>query len=342
MANDLFSCLFRVDAGENFGFGHFRRCLPLARAMQDNGFEVTFAMAAVPDALKAAAEQSKIRVVTYTQAVKPGTREDLIHLRQIPLKQAYDWIIFDGYNFDRFYREKASRLARRSMIIQDIPGDYTDAAVFLDQNVNIAIDSYQFNSTCNILLGPRYSLAVGDRELRQRCSKFQNVCPRILLTLGGTDPKRFTKPVVKAISEIGAHLDVVLGSASGWHSSDFQDLCGTFEIYSAPDGLDILMAGADLGIMSLGITTWEMCFYGLPFVMLASNTNQQRVIDWFQKQNLADDGLKNGRFESDYLYNCIDQLLRNETKRRQRSQRLRQIIDGKGPTRVALALKEAS
>lgn len=333
------SCLFRIDAGEKWGIGHFRRSLSLARVLGDSGYRITFVMAAVPDDLRAAALARGIRVIVYENEVVPGSAQDLSLFRQCSLDERYEWIVFDGYHFDRSYREAAGRSAHRIMVIHDMPGDYCDASVFLDQNVNTVVSDYRFSPECRVLMGPRFSLTVGNAGLRSSRSVEGKTFPRILISLGGADVKRLSLPVARALEGVNAQLDIVLGSASGWRPADFSSIGARAEIHESPDGIDRLVAGADLGIMSLGITTWEMCFYGLPFVMLASNPNQQRVIDWFQKKDLADSGLRGEAFEPDYFRRVVDKLLLGESLRRSRSRRLMQLVDGKGPCRVVQAME---
>lgn len=336
------SCLFRLDAGKKWGLGHFRRCLPLAMEMQTRGFSVTFVMVEIPGALREIGKSCRLNMVEFPSVVEPGSLEDLAVFKECRLggRGGFDWMVFDGYNYNRSYRESVGSLADRILIIQDVPGDYTDADLFLDQNVNTSLDEYRFNPECRTLIGPKYSLTVGVSELRSSRVDKHDPKKRVLITLGGADVKRFTFQVVKALEKLDVHFDIVLGSESGWHPNDFANLNGAMTIHEAPDGLDLLMASADIGIMSLGITTWEMCFYGLPFVMLASNPNQGRVIDWFRQQGLADDGLKKGEFSAEYLRRCVNSLLRDDVLRSRRSTELMKIVDGKGPERIVDAMLE--
>ena len=325
---------FRVDAGTDCGIGHFRRCLVLAEALQRAGCLVSFFMSSVPNNLKDHAESKGIRVFVFEEKVVRGSEKDSDLFVGYLKSEAYDWVIYDGYEFKEDYRKRASSTVRYTLIIQDVPGDYSDADLVLNQNVNVDIRDYRLGANGKLLDGTIYSLTAGRCDLREKRISTDKQKPNILITLGGADVGNLTLSVVESLMELDVDMNAVLGPVCSWDQADFDRFEDRLNVHVSPNGLEQLIAGADIGVMSMGITTWEMCFYGLPFVMLGCNRNQQPIIDWFVKKKLAINGLYKGEFVPAYFIQSIEEYLHNPAMRRICSENLMQMVDGKGSGRV--------
>lgn len=332
---NIHNYVFRVDAGADKGIGHFRRCLVLGESLKKTGSSVVFVMSSFPAELKKFVESKNIKVVEYKKKIKSGSDEDAEQLIDLMKYQKNSWIILDGYEFHKSYREKVKQhIADYSMIIQDCPGDYSDADIVLDQNVNINTTEYYLGSRGKLLSGPEYCLFNGQYELRNKRLLRTEQKANILVTLGGADIRHLTLAVVEALMGLDINISVVLGPACSLGTSDFKKFNNKVQVNDSPIGLDTLIANADIGVMSLGITTWEMCFYGLPFIMLESNPNQRRIVNWFVEKELATDGLYKGEFVPDYFIQCVEKYLNDSNMRRKCSKRLMEIVDGRGTERV--------
>ena len=327
---------FRVDAGTDCGMGHFRRCLVLAEALQGAGYSISFFMSSVPENLKDYAESKRIKVFVFKEKAVRGSEKDSDLFISYLKSGVYDWIIYDGYEFKEDYRKRANSSVRHTLIIQDGPGDYSDADLVLNQNVDVDIRDYRLGTKGKLLTGTIYSLITGRYDLREKrmATYKQKQEANILITLGGADVGNLTLSVVESLMELDVNMDVVLGPACSWGKSDFNGFEDKLNVHVSPNGLDQLIAGADIGVMSLGVTTWEMCFYGLPFVMLGCNRNQQPIIDWFVERKLAINGLYKGEFVPDYFIQSIEEYLHNPDMRRICSENLMELVDGRGPERV--------
>ena len=327
---------FRVDAGTNCGIGHFRRCLALAEALQRVGHSAYFFMSSVPENLKDHAESKGIKVFVFGENVVRGSKNDSDLFISYLKSEVYDLVIYDGYEFNEDYRKRANFSVRHTLIIQDVAGDYSDADLVLNQNVDIETRDYRLGTNGKLLTGTIYSLITGRYDLREKrlATYKQKQEANILITLGGADVGNLTLPVVESLMELDVNMDVVLGPACSWSQSDFDGFEDKVNVHVSPNGLDQLIAGADIGVMSMGITTWEMCFYGLPFVMLGCNRNQQPIIDWFVEKKLAINGLFEEEFDPGFFIQSIEEYLHNPAMRRICSENLMQMVDGKGPGRV--------
>lgn len=333
---------FRVDAGADYGIGHFRRCLALAEALLRVGNSISFFMSSVPETLKDYAESKGINVFAFKEEVVRGSKKDSDLFISYLKSEAYDWVIYDGYEFKEDYRKRANSSVRHSLIIQDGPGDFSDANLVLNQNVNVDTRDYRLGANGKLLTGTIYSLITGRYDLREKrlATYKQNQEANILITLGGADVGNLTFPVVESLMKLDVNMDVVLGPACSWSQSDFDGFEDKVNVHVSPNGLDQLIAEADIGVMSMGITTWEMCFYGLPFVMLGCNRNQQPIIDWFVEKELVINGLYKGEFVPDFFIQSIEEYLHNPAMRQICSENLMEMVDGKGPERVVKEISQ--
>jgi len=342
MPKDFRTCVFRVEAGNDHGIGHFRRCIVLGEILINFGIDVAFVMSPIPANLKKMAEARHIRIIEYQKATEQGSDEDAEMLAAHLRSQRWDWLVFDGYNFRKSYRNRVKQYIKRILVIQDLPGDYSDADLVLDQNVNIDINSYGVSDNGLLLAGPKYSLVSGDQNLRKKRFLPIKEKPTVLVTLGGSDVNNLTYRVIECLAALEADINVVLGPSSKWLRSDFNKYDGKITVHVSPDGLDELIAQADIGVMSMGITTWEMCFYGLPFIMLPCNPMQETIVRWFTERDLAVNGLLDGKFIDEHFVHCIDNYLKNPISFQNYSEKLMQIVDGKGPQRVAEEMRRRS
>lgn len=328
--------IFRVDADGKIGIGHFTRSLVLAEALVDSGVSVTFIMTTASQWMLNEAGKKKVGVIQADKGAPQGSAMDLSRLTACVKGKQADLLVLDGNGFGKDYIENCGGIARKLLVIQDIPVDCANADIIVNQNP-CEENHYNVSSGARLLLGTKYCLVDGKNE-RAGNSSFDKRA-RILLTLGGADVKRLTLSVAKTLATLDADVDVVIGPASEWASEDFADIDGSCDIHMAPAGLDKLIAAADVGVMAMGGTTWNMCFRGLPFIMLPCIDEQEPLVRWFSEKRLAVKGLKNGNFDSGYLLDCIKPYLDDVVKRRNVSQKLLDLVDGKGAQRVLREIK---
>jgi spore coat polysaccharide biosynthesis predicted glycosyltransferase SpsG len=162
---------------------------------------------------------------------------------------------------------------------------------------------------------------------------------RILVTLGGSDPARFTVDVTrKLLSELpGSKLDVVLGPLYG----DRSELAAVVEgsgrgddvhFHHAPDDLAPLMVEADLAVSAGGQTTYELAAAGVPAVALCLAANQ--------RNNLTALSLVPTLLAAavDEVIPAVKRLVADPALRQTMSDAAQALVDGQGAARAAQAL----
>ena len=157
------------------------------------------------------------------------------------------------------------------------------ADLVLNQNIHANARLYSKREPAmRLLLGPRYAML--RREFRQ-WRNWQREIPatgrKILVTLGGSDPNNLTGRVIEAIQQLSNpdSETVVLVGGSNPHLCSVEASIQKESMRLIVDATRVSewMTWADVAVAGAGTTFWEMCFLGLPGILLVVAENQQSV-----------------------------------------------------------------
>src|SRR4051812_9526767 len=123
---------FRVDATQKRGGGHAMRCLTLAKALSELGFEARiFAAAGFSETVPAS-----LREGIAVRTIPEGTAFRSMLAQELP--GGADILIFDHYDISAAIEAETRRLARCTMVIDDLADRPHDCDILLDQTVGRA------------------------------------------------------------------------------------------------------------------------------------------------------------------------------------------------------------
>jgi UDP-2,4-diacetamido-2,4,6-trideoxy-beta-L-altropyranose hydrolase len=271
------SAVFRADAGPEIGIGHVMRCLTLAETLRARGFDCALATAEAGIAAVPPARLAGIAVLPAA-AKRPGT----------------DLLVVDHYGLGAGYERPAREWARTVLAIDDLADRAHDCDLLLDAAIGRAARDYGglVPAHCVFLLGPDFALLRPSfRAARQRrLPRESRAARRVLVTLGGTDPKGLTLTVLEGIREAkaGLAIDVVLpAKAPGYAAVAAKCAALGARLHEAVDDLAALMAGADLCIGAGGTTAWERACLGLPTLLIEMAANQRGNVVHLTKAGAA-------------------------------------------------------
>jgi UDP-2,4-diacetamido-2,4,6-trideoxy-beta-L-altropyranose hydrolase len=213
---------------------------------------------------------------------------DSLHTIRAIEKNWVDLLVVDHYGIDKRWEEKIRPYVSKIMVIDDLANRIHDCDILLDQNfyTNLAF-RYQglVPSKCKTFLGPGYVLLRPNFKRRRALLRARDgTIERILVFLGGSDPKNVTRDVLLAILELGlfdTSVDVVVGNTNP-HKHSIQALCDQVPgatYYCDVKNLDELIANADLGVGAGGSAMWERCYLGLPTITVVTADNQLRTTE---------------------------------------------------------------
>ena len=202
----------RADAGPAIGTGHVMRMMALANACGQLGARVTMLCGDLPLGLVHRLTRNGITVqqLESSRCDESDAAETLAFANDL----GADWIILDGYRFDRSYQQKIASSNALLMMMDD--GEVADRSivdVVLNQNVYAADEtqSDRFLGGCEytLLRSEFLSAAASETKPTRKFAK------RLLVTLGGCDDEDWTKRVLSSLASESMRklvVDVVVGA----------------------------------------------------------------------------------------------------------------------------------
>jgi UDP-2,4-diacetamido-2,4,6-trideoxy-beta-L-altropyranose hydrolase len=338
--------LFRVDANVSVGTGHVMRCLALAQAWQADGGRAIFAMAEVTPALEGLLLRQGIELTRVNSPA--GASSDSIETAELALQQRAKWTVIDGYRFDADYQRSLKASGLKLLFIDDNGhADHYCADLVLNQNLH-ATDGLYINREAHtrLLLGPRYALLRREFEkLRGWNREIPVRAKNILVTMGGSDPHNVTQSVIAALSDVAAEgltIDVVVGGSNP-HLAGLEHSAARavapITLVKDPFNMPELLSRADLAISGAGTTCWEMCFLGLPSILVVLAENQVGIAKELAKLGISINLGRREDLEPASVSAAIKSLLHAQAKRESMSRLGRELVDGHGAQRVVNAIR---
>jgi UDP-2,4-diacetamido-2,4,6-trideoxy-beta-L-altropyranose hydrolase len=338
--------LVRADAGLAIGTGHVMRCLALAQAWQDAGGDAIFALAEATPAVEERLRGEGFEVLRAAVGVGKATPADAEKTAQLAHQHGASWVVVDGYEFGAEYQASLKNRGLRVLFIDDNghAGHYA-ADLVLNQNAHASEALYPSReASTRLLLGPRYAM------LRREFTSWRGwnreipaVARRVVVTMGGSDPDNITERVLRAIlAEPSLHATVVAGGSNP-HLSQLRKLVagakGHVQLVENAAHMPELMAQADVAISGAGTTSLEMCFLGLPALLIVLADNQRPVAGELNRRGAAINLGEGAELRPAKLSPCLAQLVNSQSARRAMSERGRELVDGHGAERVVRALQ---
>ena len=292
---------FRTDASLHIGTGHVMRCLTLADALGERGWQSTFicrphpchlldviqqrghtakALAPADDAFTAPADPC------HAKWLGTGWSSDAAQTQQALGDQVLDWLVVDHYALDRRWEQTLRPYTRRIMAIDDLADRPHDCELLLDQNLGRQAKDYGglLSRHTQTLIGPAYALLRPEFAQWREHSLQRRTQPQLknlLITMGGVDQDNTTGQVLDALThcELPAdlHITVVMGPTAPWLAQVKEQAAAmpcSAQVLSGVSDMAQLMAKSDLCIGAAGGSAWERCALGLPTLVLILAANQ--------------------------------------------------------------------
>ncbi len=320
--------VIRADASADIGGGHVMRCLALASALVEDGWQVTFAVSRETAVTVPALRRSRLRCITLENPSDPA---DLNAVGDC------DLLVVDHYGLDRAYEGACRPWAKRIMAIDDLADRRHDCDVLLDQTLGRTAADYggRVPARCTMLLGSGFAL-LRPSFAQERSRRSKKECAgRVLIAMGTADTGHKLVPLIEALAGIPETLDVVVGAVTP-HLAAIKKAAQGADANLHVDAVDVerLMAGADLAVLAAGTTVWEAACLGVPAILLVTASNQTEIAARMEAANAA----IVARDVEDAAAH-VARLVKDHVARKILALQASAICDGYGAPRVALALK---
>ena len=337
--------LLRADSGPDIGLGHAMRCLALAEELARRGFSLTLAS----HSLIGAEERVRMSGYALLRVSGPPRREvEAIrtraggHLLSPERTKPFRFVVLDHYmeGADDWLRH-AESLARRRLVIDDVPGRRLSCELVVNPALGIEPDAYADFVTrrTRVLLGPRYAplrrslRPTPDQIIHGKRSRIESV----LVAMGSGSSDATTLAVDAAREAVPqASIDVVVGVGAALARAT-----GNVHIHVDPDDatLAALLAGADIALGAGGVSAYERCLAGLPSITTQVATNQAATIRGLAAAGAVLDAGESTSLTRARLVGMIRQLAGDRAARVSMSEKGRALVDGRGAERIAHELE---
>lgn len=334
----------RADAGPRIGSGHVMRCLSLAQALNESGWAVSLLSIDLPEGQRALWTRPGREVVDMPPGIRAGSEQDAAFTAQQIKALDAEVLIVDHYRLDAAWEQQANPQGKPSLAIDDPPLRAHRTAWLLNQNLVEAPSSTSVDGP-ELLEGPRYALLRSEfAQQRAMAAKRPGPLRRVLINLGGFDPKAYTWPVVQQCAALfgpEVTLDVVVGPGNpdlaalqAW-SAEHENRLLTVQA----NDMAARMLAADLAVGAGGSSAWERCCLGLPSVTVVLADNQRASVRLGHRAGVLVDGgdlrAANG-LES--MATALQALRDDPAARECMAQAAMAMVDGQGAHRVAACI----
>lgn len=270
--------VFRLDAGGQFGNGHFMRSMVLCVEFLERGHAVTVLVQAMPAPLRSLMRERGIAL----QVISPSS-DGLAELASIHNTAPIDWLVIDHYGIDARWESIARPFAAHTMVIDDLANRRHECDVLLDQNVPNPLQRLyadllpqhcvQAIGWSNLLARPEF-YAKGDEERSGT-----------LVFLGGGDHSEALKALLEKLLERvdGQPLKILVSSdylpTAYWQGRLFN----RGQVYCDLPNPSTLYRSAKLAVVRCGFVSYELALLGIPTVNIHSSRVQAEVANALQQ-----------------------------------------------------------
>jgi UDP-2,4-diacetamido-2,4,6-trideoxy-beta-L-altropyranose hydrolase len=339
--------LIRADASLAIGTGHVMRCLALAQAWQDAGGRAIFAIAQSTPAIEERLRDERFDV---ERALVPvGSIADAEETARLAHKHGALWAVIDGYEFGAEYQASLKGQGLKVLFIDDNghAGHYS-ADIVLNQNAHANENLYSSrDASARLLLGPRFAMLRSEfTSWRGWSREIPQVARRVLVTMGGSDPDNVTERVLRTILAVPSLNAIVVVGGSNPHLPQLRELVAgahqNVQLVENVPNMPELMANTDVAVSGAGTTSLEMCFLGLPPLLVVLADNQRSAAEELNRRGAAIN-LGEGRdLRPATLSPPLTRLVNSPDIRKAMSERGRELVDSHGAERVVRALRASA
>ena len=355
--------VIRVDASIEMGTGHVMRCLTLAdefkkqsitsrficrninghmgKLIRSKGYEVV---------LLPSPESKDIKTSNNAKWLRVSVEQDANETSDA-LGDQIDLLIIDHYGIDYRWHEILRPRVKKIFVIDDLADRQLDCDFLLNQNIGYDTSSYKglVPSQCQLLIGVHFIL------LRPQFSQYRvktigarlkvNEVKRILIFMGGYDPRGLVSQIVKALSQVQMRNQINFDLIVNETLPTLELLLEQIKADGLPitlltnvDNMAEVMSIADIAIGAGGSASWERCCLGLPTLLISIADNQQNNVRHLVAKKAAIDLGDRDCLSTKVLIDALDGIISKPELVNNMTKHALNICDGLGVYRVVQKL----
>jgi len=256
------------------------------------------------------------------------------------LSEKGEIFILDGYHFDTDYQRAIRAQGYHLICIDDLANKHYVADVVINHSGGWSVEDFSVESHTKFCLGPKYALLkqpfleAAKKRMDEIVSPFEEGLRgrKILLCLGGADPKNDTLDILKRLKELDTKekIKVILGAAY-LHRDELEKYTSlhlpNVELFSniPPNKMVAVMRECPVAILPPSTIAYEYLHVGGMLFLHQIADNQKHIKYFLLKNKLA--------FELDKL----GELTENDIQIATYNQR--KVFDGRSGERIIHQIK---
>lgn len=328
--------LIHCNGGPEIGVGHVVRSLALAEEALASGHAVTLAGDFSGDLVlrQLALLDAEVRAVPRADATGLATA-----LATAVAEVAPDVVHLDTYDPVPTAALSAGAEALLSNV-EDGAFGRRGAVLVVDPNLGAGAEPREGGPGARVLLrGSRYAPLRADVVVRRGEWQLREEATRVLVVMGGADPRNLTPRVLDALAatDLPLHVTAITRDEPRVLSLGAMKV----DLVAPTDDLPALMAHQDLVVSAAGTTVWELCCLGVPTALVCAVENQRagydRVVAAGAAVGLGSDLEGADGAEATRL---LGETLVNAATRRSLARQAARVVDGLGAWRVVRAWEQ--
>jgi spore coat polysaccharide biosynthesis predicted glycosyltransferase SpsG len=262
----MLSFLVRCDANIKNGFGHFSRCLNLARGIRKKMPDVKIVFFGDFDAIPA----KYIDQYQMEQQKVPASLDE-----ELAFAKGFDGFILDSYLITQAYIDSYAGSGVKFIKFDDY-NEHQLEKVDLAINMCLRAPGYPYHSKRSCL-GVQYLPVRQElREIRlKNMGQIKKEVKKVVVFLGAADPFGAGVKIIKALDETlkGAVIGLITNKAMGSPVSSMHN--NRIEYWPVSFEIETYLKDADAAITSGGITMYDCTYSCIPNASLTQNQDQE-------------------------------------------------------------------
>ena len=328
--------IIRCDGGGNFGYGHVKRMVALARALRDcECIGVSFALNGSDDAL------APIRRAGF-EARRISSAGDFAALVKA---QKPELVIMDGRTGPT--RLEAEAL-RRDVTLMAVIDDGSDLRLACDFAYYPPVPQAFALGWTGARTVPRigWQWALLGLNPHLTPARAQGYRPTLLVAMGGSDPQGLTMRAARALAPLEGNFRIRFVIGSGMQearkvAAGIVAMKSNYETVEGADDLSTEYAAADLALCAFGVTAYELAAFGVPAIYLGLTDDHARSAAAFGAAGMGAPLGAAAQVTDEEILGAVRALMNNATRRREMRAMGLATLDGGGAARIAADLAQA-
>ncbi|MEA4968195.1 MAG: hypothetical protein VB048_08795 [Bacteroidaceae bacterium] len=317
------------------GFGHIARTLVLASFFRNKGYRVSFIIpptCSFIDIIKQENQVSKINSFTDMKEIS-SILDSSNAIKRIVIIDSVE----EDYNALSCLRGVDNLfLVSITLFLFDIKNRYEDLSFYPEFSLNRIMSCENIQGrTLKIYTGK--SFLIFRNEFKNLSKHVRKNGQKVLLTMGGADPKNLTLKVLNSISDFSNKTIIVLLNQSADCYEAVSQLCQDNDLIlkNRVDNIAQLILDADIVVLNGGSTRYEACLCHTPFIAISIHKIQFKLTE---KVTDITDAINLGIYDeldASQIDNSIENLLRDYKSRKTISNKMKNLLDTNGVERIS-------